>query len=99
MAFYGWSYFTAQASQTPDVTAEDVQVIKDTMKFLRKDQLKFIYALMMFNAAKEGNYIIGGTVPYGGACLGPNISPSFVDDNISQQMYKIIKLFLQEISQ
>lgn len=98
MTFYGYAYLSAQTTQTPDVTTDEIQHLMDIMKYLRKDQLKFIYALMVFNGAKEGSCPIGSGIPYGGVCLGSQISPSFAPESISPQMFKLIKLFIQEIS-
>ena len=98
MAFFGHSFFSSLATNSPDLVPEEIQNIKDTLKFLRKDQLNFLLMLMMFNAAKEGTYVIGNSLPYGGVCLTSQISPSFAEEDISPYMWKIIRAFITEIS-
>jgi hypothetical protein len=96
MAFYGYSSLYARLNETPDLLSDEIQYIKNVMKYLKQDQLEFIYALALHNASLEGGYVISTRPPYNGTTLSGNMSPSFFEHDLSSQMWKLIKLFLME---
>lgn len=96
MAFYGYAHLASKLNGTPDLHSDEIQQIKDVLKYLDVEQLSFIYALMIHNASLEGSYVINMSPPYGGNTLNGTMSPTFFEHALTPRMLKLIKLFLIE---